>query len=448
VLLANDATFGEAVVWLIACIVAWFGLRRLINPWALTHPRLAIATVAAVARAVPAFFLDRGLFFDIEAHWWIGSLTLIGQDVYSAPLAQGRYPYPPLHMYLSALMVWLSDQDRMRFLLADKLIPAAFGVALAVVIYVTARRLNLSREKALVLGLLYALNPLPMMVTSYHGQFEEIPLLFIALAFMLLTGERRSWGVVILSALSLGIGVAYKTWPLLFLPPLVLMTPGIVRRALYVPLTLVPIAASIGFYGLIFGSVGRHEAISRIVDYKGSNGFCWGYVSALHSCWVHPERLRPNIWVLSLNSKLLVGALAIVCLVLLWRRRPLEGMVALPLTFYLFSPGWGPNYSIWVLPFAILLSARLATVYTVLMLPAVSLIYFDSLYAAYGYTDFSWNVLKPLEGALGLLTWGGIIVLLGWLYLGRHRDRTVAVRSHISVDDSFVLHPLGAAAPD
>jgi hypothetical protein len=39
-------------------------------------------------------------------------------------------------------------------------------------------------------------------------------------------------------------------------------------------------------------------------------------------------------------------------------------------------------------------------------------------------------------------------VLLGWLYLGRHRDRTVAVRSHISVDDSFVLHPLGAAAPD
>jgi hypothetical protein len=446
VLLANDSTFGEAMVWLIACSIAWFGLRRLLGPWVLAHPRLAIAAAAAVTRAVPAFFLDRGLFFDIEAHWWVGSVALAGQDVYSSPLTQGRYPYPPLHMYLSALMVWLADHDRMRFLLADKLIPAAFGVALSVVIYQTARRLKLSHAQALVLGLLYALNPLPMMVTSYHGQFEEIPVFFIALAFMLLVGEHRSWGAVVLSALCLGMGVAYKTWPLLFLPPLVLMAPGLARRALYVVLTLAPIAVSIAGYGLIFGSVGRHEAINRILDYKGSNGFCWGYVSAVYSCWVHPERARPNIWVLSLNSKLLIGAMVVVCLLLLWRRRPLEGMVALPLAFYLFSPGWGPNYSIWVLPFAILLSARLATAYTVLMLPVVSLIYLDSLYAAYGYTHFSWDVLKPLEGAIGLLAWGGIIVLLGWLYLGRHRDRTVALRSQVSMDDVLLLHPLGAAA--
>ncbi len=421
----SDASFAVAVVWLGVCVAAWLGARRWLGPWTLAHPALTVAAAASVARAVPALLLDRGLFFDVEAHWWIGTLVLAGRNVYTAPLALNRYPYPPLHGYVSALMVWLSGGDRMAFLIADKLIPAACGVALAVALWAAALRLGRAPGKALSIGVLYAVNPLPVLVTSYHGQFEEIPLLFIVLALLLLCGRGQTRGAAALSALLLGVAVAYKTWPLLFLPPLFLLARGAWRRLLYLPLTFVPLAVSIGLYGLAFGRAGMAAVVERLHDYKGSNGFCWGYVSALRHCWVQNQRVQPNAWVLPLNSALLLGALAIVLLLLLWRRRPLEGLVALPLAFYLFSPGWGPNYSVWVLPFALLLGVPLATRYTLLVLPVVALTYLDSLYAAYAYHSFSWAVLKPAEAALGLLGWGGVAVLLIRLYTAR--DRLTAV---------------------
>jgi len=103
----NDATLAAAVVWLFALILASLTVRHWAGPWVHAHPILAVAGAAAIARAVPTLVLDRGLPFDIEAHWWIGSLALAGRDVYIDPLAANRYPYPPiLHEYLSASLVW------------------------------------------------------------------------------------------------------------------------------------------------------------------------------------------------------------------------------------------------------------------------------------------------------------------------------------------------------
>lgn len=411
VLQGSDATFGIAAGWLIFCIVAWVGVRRWLGPWAQRHPFLAVGSGAAVARAVPALTLDRGLPFDLSAHWWVGSVALAGRDVYADPLAQNRYPYPPLHMYISALMVWLSGGDAGAYVIADKLIPAAFGVGTAVALVATARRLGLSPGRALLVGALYAVNPLPVLVTSYHGQFEEIPLFFIVLALYLLIGPRQGlWAAA--SALLLGLAIAYKTWPLLFGPALVIAARGPVRKLLYLPLALIPLAVSIGWYELAFQPAQFHaalhslaagpgtlsqrvhtfvdgdEVLNRLAGYKGSQGFCWGYTGVLRHCWVQRTLLRPNDWIVPLSSKLLLLALLLVGVLLLWRRRVLEALVAAPLVFFLFTPGWGPNYSIWVLPFALLLGEGFARAYTLLVLPAVSLTYLDTLYASYSRRSF------------------------------------------------------------
>jgi len=170
-----------------------------------------------------------------------------------------------------------------------------------------------------------------------------------------------------------------------------------------------------------------------MLDYKGSEGFCWGYVSVAHSCWIHPASKRPNAGIITLNGNLLKVALLLAALALLWRRRPLEGFVTLPLVFYLFSPGWGPNYTVWVLPFAFLLSSKLALRYTAVVTPLVALIYLDSLYASFNHDNFSWTVLKPAEAALGLLAWGGVLVLLAQAYRtdGRRRREAAVVAGTI-----------------
>lgn len=108
-------------------------------------------------------------------------------------------------------------------------------------------------------GLLYALNPLPVLVTAYHGQVEEIPVLGGMLALLLLLGRSR-WGWA-LSALCLGLAVAYKTWPLLFLLPLLLLVQGWWRRFIYALLTLMPLTVSWAVYEAAF----RGRALSDLL---------------------------------------------------------------------------------------------------------------------------------------------------------------------------------------
>ncbi len=462
----NDATLAAAVVWLLTLILASLTVRRWAGPWVHAHPILAVAGAAAIARAVPTLVLDRGLPFDIEAHWWIGSLALAGRDVYIDPLAANRYPYPPiLHEYLSASLVWLSHGDRALFLVYDKLAPALCGVGIALAVRAIACRLGRTADESLRLGLLYAVNPLPVLVTAYHGQFEEIPVLGIALALLVLLPvpdkQRTSARAMVLSALLLGLAIAYKLWPALFLPPLLLLTPrwragqARTRAALgrlrawvvYGVLALAPLLVLMNVYEVSFehstllaradhalttsGALGQRlkddHMLSAMLNYKGSEGFCWGYVSVAHSCWIHPASKRPNAGIITINGDLLKVALLLATLALFWRRRPLEGFVTLPLVFYLFSPGWGPNYTIWVLPFAFLLSSRLALRYTAVVTPLVALIYLDSLYASFNHDNFSWTVLKPVEAALGLLAWGGVLVLLAQVYRADERRRETAV---------------------
>ena len=81
---ASDATLGPAIAWLLVCLAGWLSVHRWAGAWPQAHPRLLIMASAAVARVIPAVALDRGLPFDIEAHWWVGSLTLAGQDVYAS----------------------------------------------------------------------------------------------------------------------------------------------------------------------------------------------------------------------------------------------------------------------------------------------------------------------------------------------------------------------------
>ena len=124
---AAVASFAIAVSWLCAVVAAWLSARRWAGRRQQARPRLVIAVAAAIARAGPALLLDRGFAADLDAHWSIGMRTLAGQDVYLDPLGQDRYPYPPLHRYVSALMVVLSGHDRAAFTVVDKLVPALYG---------------------------------------------------------------------------------------------------------------------------------------------------------------------------------------------------------------------------------------------------------------------------------------------------------------------------------
>lgn len=69
-----------------------------------------------------------------------------------------------------------------------------------------------SKQKALIAGL-WLFNPLSLYTSYMIGQFDVIPVFFVLLSLFLVKQKRFSW-----AAFSLGVGGAYKMFPLFFLP--------------------------------------------------------------------------------------------------------------------------------------------------------------------------------------------------------------------------------------
>lgn len=178
-----------------------------------TVPRLV--ALAFIVRLVPALVLDRGASYDIESYHLVGAAVLAGHSPY--PLfGWFRYPYLPAQMYISAAALFLSTAYHFPLVVLAKL-PSVFADSvLAGILLVGLRRHGYAEARALTAGCLYAINPISVLVTAYHGQFDALPLFCLVLAWAWLARQDglHYTGV----GIALGCAILLKTWPLLLLP--------------------------------------------------------------------------------------------------------------------------------------------------------------------------------------------------------------------------------------
>jgi hypothetical protein len=161
-------------------------------------------------------------------------------------------------------------------------------------------RLGRSAREAKWLAAYWFLNPVLIYTGYVHGQFDVVPACFSVLALWLL-GRGRALG----AALALGVGAAYKTYPLLLLPPLALLAGrdlwGMVRlmAAGVAPWLagqlLLPsgtLAVSHPFYAGAF--VARYDAGYGQVSYL----FVIGYTALMWAVWRWRGRWEPGegVW--------------------------------------------------------------------------------------------------------------------------------------------------------
>jgi hypothetical protein len=83
------------------------------------------------------------------------------------------------------------------------------------------------REKKLVFYL-WLFNPLTLYATYLIGQFDIIPVFFVTLAFYFYTKRTKNW--FLYSALFIGLGAAFKIYPLFLLVPLASVLKGWTER--------------------------------------------------------------------------------------------------------------------------------------------------------------------------------------------------------------------------
>lgn len=279
-------------------------------------------------------------------------------------------PLWPLLIYVSALSA-MAYHVPLPFTV--KLAPILADTAITAALYAWFRR-NDAPVGAAHRALWYALNPVAIYTSALHGQFDAIPTLFTLLAVLSAANaeDSRDWTR---TSLWLGLGGLAKTWPLVLIPsflPEVRTWPG---RVVFAAVAAAPAVISVGLLYLV-----DPEPIARhVLAYRGYTGW-WGVTSFLA---VTPGHALPAV--MTGLSLLFYAALASAYWHT-WRGHDVVKRALLVLlTFYVFTPGFGLQYLIWVIPVALVADYRNAIRYSLLAGVVIAVV----------------TLLRPYTGELG-----------------------------------------------
>jgi len=338
-----------ALVWLLGLTLAFVlvSQSRVSHYLArLKHPLLFLVLVALLARLLPLLLLPVGAGYDIDSFKLVSDAFLNGEEVYTST-ARGRHPYLPLQMYIIGTTTFLSRVTPLPFITWLKLPSVLADLFITAIIFKVFRRWGESETTAVFWALLYALNPISVLVSTYHGQFDSIPTLLLLLAWYTWNFGRH----VKRSAALLGFAILDKTWPALFLPVIFIRLPDHRRRLIY---TLISISIPVlftGAYVLIYDS-DPVPMLRRALTHAGVPGY-WGLSALLYtpgSAWFDPEQILQGI--LPLQR----GVLLLAALFTLWwtrRQNALDALLTIMLAIFTVTLGMGIQWLIWPLAFAI-----------------------------------------------------------------------------------------------
>ena len=180
------------------------------------RPTLAAALLVALAFRVAMLVIAHDLTpFDLVHDFPIaGENVLAHQDPTLNSRPRG-WNYLPTYGFLLAGMVAVEHATGLSWLWVSRILPIAADLGVVVLVYLLA-----GREKGGLRAFQYACTPIAVVVSAVHGQMEPLCLLFALGAFLALRSP-GSRGVVVAGVL-IGLAISVKTWPVIFLPALLL----------------------------------------------------------------------------------------------------------------------------------------------------------------------------------------------------------------------------------
>ena len=296
---------------------------------------------------------------DIANLRYTGELVNRNIFVYTAPRGfLDFHPYLPFQMFLASAAEKVSGAPGLQFALLIKLPSIAAVIGTAWIIR-SALEQHIGRDQANAASLLYAINPITVGITAYHGQFDAIPAFFAVAAWFTIEGSGSQRNET-LSALLLGLGVLSKTWPIILLPVLMMRSRagawGIVRYAAIV--VGVPVIASAAYAAtagespmVVFDSVRQYQGIRGLFGLSE-------FVAQLPG--TQEDVVNRLDWMFKYGRFVLILALIYVAAISVFKSiAPAKAASLLVLAFLAFSPASVHHYHLWLLPFAVLARDRI-----------------------------------------------------------------------------------------
>jgi hypothetical protein len=269
-------------------------------------------------------------------------------------LATDPYSYPIPWALFCALAYYLytfyPTTEAMLFFqkLPLAIADVAIGILVGRLTYLFTGKVKLER----VAMALYLFNPYAVFVSSIYNQFDSLPSLFCMLALFFFLKGRKD-----LSALSLGVAIAFKEYPVILLPTFLIFEQNWKRRIRYLLFGLTPIIIlSIPFLAL------NYQSYLYAFTFQHTWAGNFTYWALIYSFFGVPryrgEELLPQqiAWV---NDAFVL--IVMVCLYLFLSRSQKEVSHGLPksllatiLVFFSSYRFIQNNHPIWGIPFSII----------------------------------------------------------------------------------------------
>jgi hypothetical protein len=295
----------------------------------------ALAVRLAMLRSFPGNY-------DSDSYRIIAAAAQRGEDLYGPA---GRYNYSPL-------WAWILRELERAGSAAGIDLTRMVGLFLTVVDLTTAGvvfflcRSRMPADRAALAGALFFANPVSVLVTSFHGQFDNLSFLFLLLALLCFRKE-SSPGLLTAAALALSLAVKHVTWffPLLFTA----------RRRPRLPLAL-----AAGTYVLFLASFlpswrSWRGILDRVFGYRGELGH-YGLEGLL--------LVFPSMPMALLTVFLFVAVG--VAIVKLARVEIARACLLLVLVQMIFLPGFARQYCVWPIALGSLFPSPGYLIYTLI----------------------------------------------------------------------------------
>jgi len=336
---------------------------------------LALFLLTLVVRLIPAWFVGVEAA-DIEAYHSLGLSVLQGDNIY----VHGLFHYSPYSQFLLAWAVRAADATGWRFDFVIKL-PSIFADgATSVLLFAFLCRRGVPHPKPLLWSLAWALNPVTILSSAFHGNMMEMLSIFLLAAYVGFELESPDQDLLLpICGLLFGLGIALRPYPVLLLPIFLILRGGR-RTLLFSVLALLPAALS----SLPYLVYARETFLAGVVGYEGVSDFGWGAVLRGLTYVVHGVKVSSFSGEdADISQRLFLGAYAVFLLGLpLFKDFSLgRALLVPPLLFLALFINGSAQYLIWVLPVALALRDRMSLFYTAVATTAM--ICFYTIYKPY-----------------------------------------------------------------
>jgi hypothetical protein len=258
--------------------------------------------------------------------------------------------WPPFWMEIIDLCMSLSSRFGWDFFSCIRTVLIVGDLGVLAATFFLLRMLAPQSNHGLLFLLGYCLNPLLVLLTIQHGNFDAIAELWIVLMLICLIRFRRGRQEIdfLLAAACLGMGGFTKTFPLMLWPLLAWGARTVSARTRWLAAGLIVGPITLALAPLYVLSPA--EVSSHVIHYRGFSE-CFGILGLLNVLHAEPDHAAYS----TIFTCLFLAGLAVLAL-RLWRRDiTSDSDVVLLATIILLSsfalgPGYAPQYWFWVTP--------------------------------------------------------------------------------------------------